>query len=798
MKLPLSWLKEYVDYDCSVEELMKKLFSCGFEVEEVVCLGENIDKIVTSKILKIENHPNADKLKIVQIDAGKYGNLQIVTAATNVFEGAIVPVALDGATLCDGNKIYNSKLRGVPSYGMFCSGEELGINDDWYEGAGTHGVLIFNENFPLGEEVKDLLQINDVIFDINVTANRPDCQSIIGLAREVSAVLNKPFKMPNLDYKTSDFTTTKEISVQNLAFDLCPRYSACLVKDIVIKKSPQWLRRRLFLMGIRSICNIVDITNYVLMEIGQPMHAFDLVDLSDKKILVRRAEEGEKIITLDEKEFALNSNNLVICDGQKPVALAGIMGGANSGIKDNTLSVVFESARFARDNVRKTSRLLGQRSDSSSRFEKGVDFYSVEVGLDRALSLIDQLNCGKIACDKYDLISSPINNKIIKTKISKINEVLGLEVSSSQIQSILTSLSFKVNVSDDDIIIEVPLYREDVEDYPDIAEEVIREYGYDNITSTLLKTSSITNGGRTVEQNRIEDIKKLLTGSGFNEIITYSFVPSKDYDIFEIEKNLDINPIKILNPISEDLAVMRTTLLPSIIKVVANNINRKNLEGRLFEIAKVYLTNQKVLEKLPEEKLRISLACFGVDESFYSLKGEIEQLLSIFCNGVNAKYVRSSEKVYHPTRSADIYVEGVKIGSFGQINPTILSKIDVDKSVYAGELYYDEIAKFINDKILFKPISKYPIIERDIALVVDDEIEYDKIVEIIKSNGGEYLDSVKLFDFYKGNQISSDKKSLAFNLVFVSLDRTLNVEEIDQSIKNILDKLNQELGAELR
>ena len=798
MKLPLSWLKDYVDIKVSVEELEAKLFSCGFEVEETIKYGEKIDKIVTCKILEVAKHPNADKLSVTQIDAGKYGKLQIITAATNIFVGAVVPVALDGATLFNGERIFNGELRGLPSFGMFCSGEELGITDDWYPGASTHGILILDEKFPLGEEVKTLLDIEDVIFDINVTANRPDCQSILGLAREVAAVLNVPLKMPSLEYKTSNISTKDAVLVENKAFDLCPRYKAHLVKDVKIEESPLWLKRRLFSMGLRSISNIVDITNFVLLEIGQPMHAFDLSDLEGNKIEIRRANNGEKIITLDEKEFSLTENNLVICDSNKPVALAGIMGGLNSEIKPSTKDVVFECARFARDNVRKTSRALGQKSDSSSRYEKGVDFYSVEIGLKRALNLIDTLGCGTIALDEYDLTESEIKNSVIKTTVSKINEVLGIDVPASEVKDILERLYFEVKLSGDDIEVIVPLFREDMESYPDIAEEIIREYGYDNITSTLLKTSSITNGGRNEEQQKIEDFKTYLTGIGFNEAITYSFVPEKDYETFGIEIPADIKPIKILNPISEDLAVMRTTLLPSMIKVVANNMTRKNFNGRLFELAKTYNTSEITLSKLPVEKANLSIAVFGEDEDFYTIKGVYEGIFDAFFNGVDVEYKKCEEKFMHPTRSANVYINGKLAGYFGQMNPVIMAKLDVDKPVYAGELFYDEIKDMFADKIVFKPISKYPIIERDIALLVDDSVLYGDIERAIKSAGGEYLESVKLFDFYKGDRIAEGKKSMAFNLVYVALDRTLNVEEIDASIKNILEKLKETTGAELR
>ena len=800
MKAPLSWLKEFVDIDCSAEELKDKLFSCGFEVEEMVYIAKHIDKIVTCKIIEIEKHPNADKLSVTKVDAGKYGILQIITAAKNIFIGAVVPVALDGSTLANGEHIYNGELRGLPSFGMFCSGKELGITDDWYPGASVNGILILDDKFPLGEEVKTLLEIEDVMFDINVTANRSDCQSILGIAREVSAVLNKPLKMPDLTYKVdNNLSTIKTVKVENNAFDLCPRYKSRLVKDIKIAESPLWLKRRLFSMGIRSINNIVDITNYVLTEIGQPMHAFDLNNLQDNTIIVRRANNGEQIITLDEKSFNLTNNNLVICDSTKPVALAGVMGGLNSGISESTNQVLFESATFARDNVRKTSRALGQRSDSSARYEKGVDLYSVELGLNRALHLIDKLNCGTISCDEYDLHQVSLEQKIIKTKVSKVNAVLGIEVPKNEIENILTRLHFGVSINDDDLEVTVPLYREDMEDYPDIAEEIIREYGYSHIQPTLLKTSSITNGGFSDAQNKEADVKNLLLSFGFNEIITYSFVSEKEYDIFGLDKSLEEHKfIKLLNPLGEDLAVMRTTLLPSIVRAVAYNLNRKNLEGRLFELAKIYNPKCLPVNELPNEKQRLSFAIFGANEDFFTAKGVVEGILNTFCYGKNFKFKKCPLNCLHPTRSANILIDGVCVGYFGELHPLVAEKLSIDHRVYCGEIYYDILTSQFVDKIVFEQISKFPTVQRDLAVIVDDLISCGDIIDCIKEAGGEYLKKVSLFDIYKGSQVSEGKKSLAFNLLFSSCERTLVVEEIDGYIQNILKNLREKLNAELR
>lgn len=801
MKAPLSWLKDFVDIDCTPEQLKDKLFSCGFEVEDMTYLAKQIDRIVVCKVLSIEKHPDADKLSVVQVDAGEHGNLQIVTAATNLFVGALVPVALDNSTLFSGDKIKTGKLRGVTSYGMFCSGQELGIGDDWYEGASVNGILILKEDYPLGMCIKKALQLEDVMFDINITANRPDCQSIFGIAREVAAVLNKPLKMPDLEYKIcSDLSTKNTIKVENKAYDLCPRYSAQMVSDIKISPSPLWLKRRLFLMGLRSINNIVDITNYVLLEIGQPMHAFDLNDLSQSTIIIRRADDGEKITTLDEKEFSLSNNNLVICDAVKPVAIAGVMGGLNSEIKEQTKNIVFESAKFARDSIRKTSKQLGQRTDASSRYEKGVDFYSVELGLNRALNLISTLNCGKISCDKYDLYEGELKEKEIITNIDKVNSVLGIEVPKEDILDILRRLNFTANISENgQLSVKVPLYREDMDDYPDIAEEIIREYGYDKITPTLLKTCSITSGGLNLVQNAHEQFKNLLVGYGFNEIITYSFVSEKEYDLFGFDKESDeYRFIRLLNPLGEDLAVMRTSLLPSAVKKACYNLNRKNYEGRLFELAKVYNAKELPLNQLPVENEVLSLVMFGEQEDFFTLKGVVEGLVNTFCADKKVQFTKANMACLHPTRGANLIVDGINVGYLGQIHPNIIEKLDADKPVYACEIQYSKLEKLFTDKIVAKAVSKFPTVERDLAVIVDKKIAWADIQEIIKRASGKYLDSIKLFDIYESEQIGFDKKSMAFNLVFVAEDRTLNVEEVDSIIKKILKSLSYQLGAELR
>ena len=600
MKAPFSWLKDYVDIDVSAQELAEKLFSCGFEVEELSYLGAKIDRVVVGEIKALTPHPDSDHMQICVVDCGEeYGReLQIVTGAPNVYVGMKTPCALDGSTVVESNpamleknpdgvkKIKKGKLRGVESFGMLCSGEELGINDDFYPGAEFNGLLDLEKDAPVGEDIKKIVGLDDWIFDISITANRPDCQCIVGIAREVAAVLKKPFKAPDFSY-AEKATSATPITVKVDAPDLCPRYVGHYVENVQGGVSPAWMRKRLALSGIRSISPIVDITNFVLLEMGQPMHAFDADDIGGNEIIVRRATAGEKIVTLDEKEFTLNPENLVICDGNKPVALAGIMGGLNSEIKETTKNVFFESAKFARDSVRKTSRALGQSSDSSSRFEKGVDAYTNALGMARALHLIEELGCGTVTDMRRDECAVSLQPRVMTASISKINALLGIVVPNEEISSILQRLNFKPVIDGDLLTVEIPGYRDDVDGYPDIAEEIIRMYGYDHIIPTFLEKASVTGGGLTIEQKQELHIKQVLCKQGFGEAYNYSFYSPKDFDLMKLpEDAAERNAVRILNPISEELSLMRTTLAASMINAVVRNQKKGNLSGRLFEIAK--------------------------------------------------------------------------------------------------------------------------------------------------------------------------------------------------------------------
>lgn len=812
MKAPLSWLQDYVDIDITAQELAEKLFSCGFEVEELSYLGAKINRVVVGEVKALTPHPDSDHMQICTVDCGEeYGrDLQIVTGAPNVYVGMKTPCALDNSTVVESNpamleknpdgikKIKKGKLRGVESFGMLCSGEELGINDDFYAGAEVNGLLDLDKTAPVGEDIKKIVGLDDWIFDISITANRPDCQCILGIAREVAAVLKKPLKNPNYSY-TAHKTSAKPVDVEVRASDLCPRYVGHFVENIQNVQTPAWMRKRLALSGIRSISPIVDITNFVLLEMGQPMHAFDADELGDRKIIVRRAENGEKITTLDEKEFTLTSDNLVICDGKKPVALAGIMGGLNSEIKETTKNVYFESAKFARDNVRKTSRALGQSSDSSSRFEKGVDAYTNEWGMARALHLIEELGCGTVTDIRSDVCAADLTPRKMTASIAKINALLGITVPNTEIRNILESLSFKPQIEGDRLIVEIPGYRDDVDGYPDLAEEIIRMYGYEHITPTFLEKASVTGGGLNDEQKREMHLKNILRVQGFLEAYNYSFYSPKDFELMKLKADaIERNAVRILNPISEELSLMRTFLAPSMLANAVRNIRRGNDEGREFEVANVYLPRDTLAGEQPEERKRLVLGIWGGKNDFFDMKGAIERIADGF--HITFTYERAEKTYLHPGISANILFGKTVVGSFGELDPAIANDLGLDKKVYLAELDIQALQEKMDDSVRYVNLPKFPAVKRDLALIVDEELTCGQIEDVLM-HSCKYVTKATLFDVYRGGQVPEGKKSMAFTLTFtpdLTAEKAFTPETLDNFVKKILGNLKFKLGIELR
>lgn len=803
MKAPLSWLKDYVDIDVTAEELEEKLFSCGFEVEELTEVGKDISGVYVGEVTECEP-VEGTHLHVCKVDCGDKGVFQICCGADNVKTGIKAPVALEGATVYATAKdhvtvegvmtIKKGKLRGIDSFGMLCSGVELGVNGDMFEGADYNGLLLLPSSCRNGEDVKPILGLNDYIFDISVTANRPDCQSVLGIAREVAAVLKKPLKEPRIDYNAVH--DDRKVKVTITAPELCPRYIAHYVKDIKIGPSPMWLKRRLALCGLRSISNVVDITNFVLLEMGQPMHAFDLDTIEGSEIVVRRAHDGEKIVTLDEKEFTLNRENLVICDGSKPAALAGIMGGLNTEIKDSTREVLFEAAKFARDSVRKTSRSLGQHSDSSAIFEKGTNEYTTERAMKRALHLIDELGCGTVTdvCADVATEYSDTSVKHMAVSAQKINALLGIEVPAETMKEILENLNFGVSMSGDCLELTLPPYRDDLFGYPDIAEEIIRMYGYEHIHGTFMPTAKVTNGGWNEEQRTLNKLRDMLVSEGLYEISNYSFYSEKDIDMLRIpEGATERKYIRILNPISEELAVMRTFLAPSMANTMLRNLKRGNYEGGEFEFAKVYIPESVPINNFPEERMKLCIGLWG-SANFFDMKGITENIADSL--NVKFEYVSGQSPYLHPGINADILCDGEKVGYIGAVDPAILESIAAERPMVIAELDYELLKKHARP-FKYIPLPKYPEAQRDLALISDREITCGQIEREIYS-ACKYVTDVKLFDVYIGNQIESGKKSMAFTVTFTPKDEALSGEKVDGFIKKILSNLKFKLGITLR
>lgn len=805
MLAPLSWLKEYVDIDITPQELQDKLFSCGFEVEELYEVGRDISKVVVGEVLECEPIPETH-LHVCKVDCGEHGTFQICCGADNVAAGGKYPTALVGATVYATAKdhktvegvmtIGKGKLRGYESFGMLCSGVELGVSENMYPGAEYNGLLVLPEDAKTGADVKPILGLDDWIFDIAITANRPDCQSIFGIAREIAAVLEKELKTPDLSYtETNETLDGFQVTVD--CPELCPRYSAHYVYDVKIAESPQWMKRRLALVGIDAISNVVDITNYILKELGQPMHAFDCATLEGNAINVRRAADGEKIVTLDEQELTLNSANMVICDGVKPVALAGVMGGLNSEIRESTTSVLFESAKFARDNIRRTARAVGKRSDSSARYEKGVDEYATVMAMKRALHLIEALDCGKVSGLHVDVnTGNSVEPKELTVSIDRVNKCLGITVPDEDILRIMGNLAFAPEIDGDNLILQVPAYREDIENYQDIAEEVIRMYGYEHIVPAFMPSAQVTTGGENLVQKTELRLKKALCGLGAYECIHYSFFSPSDLDLLKLPEDAkERHAIRLMNPISEELSLMRTTLAASMINAVMRNQKKGNLEGRLFEIGNVFIPEELPLTEYPDERARLCVGVFGEKESFFTLKGIAEAVADTL--HLEFTYTNAKKTFLHPYQTAAVNCNGVEIGYFGKLAYDIADNCDLRTPLYLMELDLKLLSDWYGKKPVFIPLPKFAEEQRDLAIVVEKKVTCGEIEETMRE-ACKYISSISLFDIYEGAQIAENEKSMAFTIVFTPKEEAFTAESVDTFVKKILKQLNKKFGAELR
>ena len=798
MKASIEWLKEYSEINIDTYELGDILTLTGSKVEEIIRLGNDIKNVVVGKILEIEKHPDADKLVITKVDVGTE-IVQIVTGANNIKVGDIVPIAKDNSFLPGGVNIKKGKLRGIDSCGMMCSVGELGLNLKDYLGQTDHGIMILDKRLEekLGEDIADVLRLKEDIIDFEITSNRPDCFSIEGLGRETAASLKLPFLNPHGNLDKLDIKKLE--SLEGLKVDIesknCYRYIARVVKDVKIEESPMWLKRRLKAVGLNSINNIVDITNYVMTELGEPMHAFDINNINGKHIIVRQAKAGEKITTLDEVERVLDSEDLVICDEKGPVALAGVMGGINSCITENTNTIVFEAAVFYGGNVRRTAKKQGVRTDSSSRFEKGLSQVNAERAINRAIELITLLNAGKPVDGMIDEYPVKQEVKKIKLEVDRINKLLGTNISKNEMVEILKCL--EIEVVEEEIV--SPYFRMDLNILADIAEEIARFYGYDKIGTTLAKLDA-TIGLRTKEQGIETKLKELLVTKGFSEIYTYGFVSNKELEKTNIDKKLLDDVIVLQNPLTDDFKYMRPSTIPSIMQMITNNYNKKNKNVRLFDISRTYKNNNKQVEnkEVPLEENMLTLGIYGDNIDFFNLKGIVENILE--ASGIARYEVEKETEVlsYHTGRCAKVKIGIDVIAYFGEIHPEVIDNYGIDTRVYVLEMNISKVTKYSKLTKKYTEVPKFPAVERDIAITVNEEIEVGSVLNVINKKAKKILESATLFDIYRDEKLGLNKKSLAFALIFRNKNKTLEENEISKVMGEITDALEKTFEAELR
>lgn len=794
MLVPLKWLRDYVDIDIDTQEFADMMTMTGSKVEKVDFFGKETNGVEVCKILEIEQHPDADRLKVTKVEVANGEILQIVTNATNIKVGDYVPVARIGAVLPGDFKIKKGKLRGVLSEGMFCGAEELTIPSAFVEDHKKDGIYILDhqDSFELGMDVRDVLGINDALIEFEITSNRPDCRSIIGIAREAAVTLGKELKYPEIKVQACDEEMSFEIDIQT---DLCKRYCGRVVKDVKVGPSPYWMQRKLIEAGMRPISNIVDITNYVMLELGQPLHAFDLDDIKYNKMTVKMAEEGEKFTTLDGVERTLISDMLVIGNQDKTLDLAGIMGGENSEIKDTTTSIFIEGASFAKENIRATSKKLGLRTEASSRFEKGIDINLAEEAVNRACQLIEELGCGTVLNGMLDYY--PQKEEVQKVTVNpvRINKLLGVNVPMDQFINILESLEFKCNLVSSEVLeLEVPTFRLDITEDADILEEIARIYGYDNIPSASLEGNA-TAGVKTEKQKFIDNVKSNSIACGLNEILTYSFVSPRGVDKINLPADDEKrNFVKIMNPLGEETSVMRTTLIPNMLDVISTNISHKVEEVSAFECGNTFIPQ----EGLPIETKKYCVGMYGKEVDFFVLKGVIESVL----NNVGLKGYEiepeTTNLIFHPGRCAKIVYNNIYIGTFGELHPDVIENYNLGQRVYVAEINIDTVFENLNLTKSYNPLPKYPSTSRDIALIVKDEVFVKQIEDIIKANGEDLVESYKLFDVYKGAQIEEGHKSIAYSITYRSKDKTLTDEDVAKVHEKILSELSEKLNANLR
>lgn len=809
MRTSLKWIKDLVPgiEDLTPQEYLDAMTLSGSKGEYYVELDKNLENIVIGQILKIEKHPDADKLVICQVNVGQEEPVQIVTGAPNVFEGAVVPVVLAGGKVAGGHdgstppeegiKIKKGKLRGVPSNGMMCSIEELGSSRDMYPDAPENGIYIFKnrDDIKPGDDAIKALGLDDAVIEYEITSNRVDCFSILGIAREAAVTFGKPFCPPVVEPTGNDEDVNDFISVEVNDTELCPRYTARVVKNIKVGPSPEWMQRRLAAQGIRPINNIVDITNYVMEEYGQPMHAYDLSTIAGQKIIVRRAEDNEKFVTLDGQERTLDSSMLMICDAEKPVGIAGIMGGENSMITDDVDAILFEAACFDGTNIRLSGKKLGMRTDAQSKFEKGLDPNNASAAIDRACQLIEVLGCGEVVGGMVDVYGKVKEPHEIPFQPERINHLLGTDLSAEQMLDYFKSLELEYD-ADRNVMI-IPTFRQDLLGTADLAEEVARFYGYSNIPSTL--PSGESTSGKVSFKHRVEDVaKETAEFCGFSEGMTFSFESPKVFDKLRLDADDPLRQaITIANPQGEDYSIMKTTPLNGMLVSLARNFNRRNKDVKLYEMAKIYLPKSLPLTDYADERVQFTLGFYG-EGDFFTMKGVVEEFLERAGMHDIVDYDPNAGKNFlHPGRQANIIYQGKVIGYMGEVHPEVCENYDMKTRAYIAVLDMPFITEMATFDRHFKGIAKHPAVNRDISMVVKKDILVGQIEKVIREKGGHHLESYHLFDIYEGSQIKAGYKSVAYSITFRANDRTLEEKDITAAMDKIIAGL-EDLGIELR
>ena len=791
MKMPMNWAKEFAEFECTPQEFADRMTMSGSKVETYECEADGIKNVVVGKILEIVPHPDSDHMVVCQVDVGRDAPVQIVTGANNLKVGDLVPAALHVAKLPGGKEIRRGKLRGVESGGMLCSLSELGLTTHDFPNAVEDGILVLDEEWPVGTDAVKALGMDDVCVDFEITPNRPDCLAVRGLAREAAATFGVPFldHEPQVKPGHGDVNRFLKVDIENPG--LCYRYVGAVVENVRVKPSPRWMRERLRLCGVRPINNLVDITNYVMLEYGQPMHAFDFSCVDGGKIVVRTAREGEAIQTLDGKDHALTTSMLCICDEHRPVCVAGVMGGANSEIVGDTAMVLFESANFNGTSVHRTAAALNMRTDASSRYEKGLDPMNTLKAVERACELVELLGAGEVVEGVMDVIAKDSALVTVQLEPAKLNRFLGTDIPEEEMRRILLSLGF--GLEGDTIL--VPSWRSDVEHWSDIAEEVARFYGYNKIPDTL-SSGLNQRRGFSPEQKAENAMGALCRSAGYSEIITYSFISPSYYDKIDLPKDSPLrNSMKILNPLGEDTSIMRTTTLPSMLEILTRNYNFRNKSAKLYELGRVYF---KRADGLADEPKVLTLGAYGGGMDFFALKGAVEAVLKQL-RIENVRFLADTENPsYHPGRCAKVYCGDRLLGTLGQVHPHVAGNYGVDTELYAAELRFDALYESKGAQPVYQPLPKFPAVTRDIAVVCDKAVTVGELEDAIRKGAKGLLKDVALFDIYTGVGIAPGKKSVAFNLTLRSDDRSLTAEEADADVKSILTALEQECGAILR